>query len=146
MVDKEKGSMKKLKLFENYLYNGREVDDNEFKGLMFSADDITNVSTILDNLDKILPTENYTIGESSVDTMKIASADSHYWYSTQYRPRSVYYKGTELCIAYPRMKYNGDNGSVKLMDVNNTNVGYVIRSIRNDADYAKEWLLKKYGS
>lgn len=67
--------MKKLKLFENYKFFGREVSDEEFWSSMTTADYLTTITTIMENLDKILPSSNYEIKDVTQRGLEIAQAD-----------------------------------------------------------------------
>lgn len=137
--------MKKLKLFENYKFFGREVSDDEFRSSMTTADYLTTITTIMENLDKILPSSNYELRDITQRGLEIAKADRRNNSNGSLPWKSLFYKGTEICVIYTRSGI-ADNGSVKIVDIDNNNKNRVIRSIRNDADDIKVWLEKTYGN
>ena len=136
--------MKKLKLFENYKFFGREVSDEEFWSSMTTADYLTTITTIMENLDKILPSSNYEIKDVTQRGLEIAQADDRSYSNGSLPWKSLFYRGTEICVIYTRQAIS-DNGSVKVVDVN-TRKNKIIRSIKNDADDIKAWLEKNYGN
>ena len=136
--------MKKLKLFENYKFFGREVSDEEFRSSMTTADYLTTITTIMENLDKILPSSNYKLEDATQRGIEVATSDSRSYSNGNLPWQSLFYNGIEVCVIYTRSAV-ADNGSVKVVDINNTNKGIVIRSIRNDADDVRVWLKKTYG-
>lgn len=136
--------MKKLKLFENYKFFGREVSDEEFRSSMTTADYLTTITTIMENLDKILPSSNYELKDITQKGLDVAQSDDHSYSNGSLPWKSLFYKGEEICVIYTRSAI-ADNGSVKIVDIN-TYKNKIIRSIRNDADDVKSWLEKIYGN
>lgn len=136
--------MKKLKLFENYKFFGREVSDEEFWHSMTTADFLTTITTIMENLDKILPSSNYELKDVTQQGLDVAQSDDRSYSNGSLPWKSLFYRGTEICVIYTRQAI-ADNGSVKIIDIN-TNKNKLIRSIRNDADDIKSWLEKNYGN
>lgn len=136
--------MKKLKLFENYKFFGREVSDEEFWSSMTTADYLTTITTIMENLDKILPSSNYEVKDVTQRGLEIAQSDDRSYSNGSLPWKSLFYRGTEICVIYTRQAIS-DNGSVKVVDVN-TRKNKIIRSIKNDADDIKAWLEKNYGN
>ena len=136
--------MKKLKLFENYKFFGREVNDEEFWSSMTTADYMTTITTIMENLDKILPSSNYEVRDVTQRGLDIAQSDDRSYSNGSLPWKSLFYKGEEICVIYTRQAI-ADNGSVKVVDIN-TNKNKIIRSIKNDADDIKSWLEKNYGN
>lgn len=136
--------MKKLKLFENYKFFGREVSDDEFYSSMTTADYLTTLTTIMENLDKILPSNNYELKDVTQRGLDVAQSDDRSYSNGSLPWKSLFYKGTEICVIYTRSAV-ADNGSVKIVDIN-THKNKLIRSIRNDADDVKSWLEKTYGN
>lgn len=136
--------MKKLKLFENYKFFGREVSDEEFWSSMTTADYMTTITTIMENLDKILPSSNYEVRDVTQRGLDIAQSDDRSYSNGSLPWKSLFYKGEEICVIYTRQAI-ADNGSVKVVDIN-TRKNKIIRSIRNDADDIKSWLEKNYGN
>lgn len=136
--------MKKLKLFENYKFFGREVSDEEFWSSMTTADFLTTITTIMENLDKILPSSNYELKDATQRGLDVAQSDDRSYSNGSLPWKSLFYRGTEICVIYTRSAI-ADNGSVKVVDIN-TNKSKIIRSIKNDADDIKSWLEKNYGN
>lgn len=136
--------MKKLKLFENYKFFGREVSDEEFWSSMATADFLTTITTIMENLDKILPSSNYELKDATQRGLDVAQSDDRSYSNGSLPWKSLFYRGTEICVIYTRSAIS-DNGSVKIVDVN-TRKNKIIRSIKNDADDIKAWLEKNYGN
>lgn len=136
--------MKKLRLFENYKFFGKEVSDEEFRSSMTTADYLTTITTIMENLDKVLPSSNYELKDVTQRGLDVAQSDGRSYLNGSLTWKSLFYKGTEICVIYTRSSI-ADNGSVKIIDVN-THKSKVIRSIRNDADDVKSWLEKTYGN
>ena len=136
--------MKKLKLFENYKFFGKEVSDDEFYSSMATADYLTTITAIMENLDKILPSSNYELKDATQRGLEIAQSDGRSYSNGSLPWKSLFYRGEEICVIYMRSAM-ADNGSVKIVDVN-TNKNKIIRSIRNDADDVKSWLEKTYGN
>ena len=136
--------MKKLRLFENYKFFGREVSDKEFKSSMTTADYLTTITTIMENLDKILPSSNYELRDVTQKGLDIVQSDDRSYLNGSLPWKSLFYKGEEICVIYTRSAI-ADNGSVKIVDIN-TRKNKIIRSIRNDADDIKSWLEKTYGN
>lgn len=136
--------MKKLKLFENYKFFGREVSDEEFWSSMTTADYMTTITTIMENLDKILPSSNYEVRDVTQRGLDIVQSDDRSYSNGSLPWKSLFYKGEEICVIYTRQAI-ADNGSVKVVDIN-TRKNKIIRSIRNDADDIKSWLEKNYGN
>ena len=136
--------MKKLKLFENYKFFGREVSDEEFWSSMTTADFLTTITTIMENLDKILPSSNYELKDATQRGLDVAQSDDRSYSNGSLPWKSLFYRGTEICVIYTRSAI-ADNGSVKVVDIN-TRKNKIIRSIRNDADDVKSWLEKTYGN
>lgn len=136
--------MKKLRLFENYKFFGREISDEEFRSSMTTADFLTTITTIMENLDKILPSSNYELRDTTQKGLDVAQLDDRGYSNGSLPWKSLFYKGEEICVIYTRSAI-ADNGSVKIVDIN-TNKSKVIRSIRNDADDVKSWLEKTYGN
>ena len=137
--------MKKLKLFENYKFFGKEVSDEEFWSSMTTTDYLTTITTIMENLDKILPSVNYELKDVTQKGLNVAQSDDRSYSNGSLPWKSLFYKGTEICVIYTRSTMADNNGSVKIVDVN-TNKNKIIRSIRNDADDVKSWLEKNYGN
>lgn len=123
---------------------GREVSDEEFWSSMTTADYLTTITTIMENLDKILPSSNYEIKDVTQRGLEIAQADDRSYSNGSLPWKSLFYRGTEICVIYTRSAIS-DNGSVKIVDVN-TRKNKIIRSIKNDADDIKAWLEKNYGN
>lgn len=136
--------MKKLRLFENYKFFGREVSDEEFRFSMTTADYLTTITTIMENLDKILPSSNYELKDVTQKGLDMAQSDDRSYLNGSLSWKSLFYKGTEICVIYTRSAI-ADNGSAKIVDIN-THKSKIIRSIRNDADDVKSWLEKTYGN
>ena len=136
--------MKKLKLFENYKFFGREVSDEEFWSSMTTADYLTTITTIMENLDKILPSSNYELKDVTQQGLDVAQSDDRSYSNGSLPWKSLFYRGTEICVIYTRQAI-ADNGSVKVVDIN-TRKSKIIRSIRNDVDDIKSWLEKNYGN
>lgn len=136
--------MKKLKLFENYKFFGREVSDEEFWSSMTTADFLTTITTIMENLDKILPSSNYELKDATQRGLDVAQSDDRSYSNGSLPWKSLFYRGTEICVIYTRSAI-ADNGSVKVVDIN-TRKNKIIRSIKNDADDIKSWLEKNYGN
>lgn len=136
--------MKKLKLFENYKFFGREVSDEEFWSSMTRADFLTTITTIMENLDKILPSSNYELKDTTQRGLDVAQSDDRSYSNGSLPWKSLFYRGTEICVIYTRSAI-ADNGSVKVVDIN-TRKNKIIRSIKNDADDIKSWLEKNYGN
>lgn len=136
--------MKKLKLFENYKFFGREVSDEEFWSSMAIADFLTTITTIMENLDKILPSSNYELKDATQRGLDVAQSDDRSYSNGSLPWKSLFYRGTEICVIYTRSAI-ADNGSVKVVDIN-TRKSKIIRSIKNDADDIKSWLEKNYGN
>lgn len=136
--------MKKLKLFENYKFFGMEISDEEFRSAMTTADYLTAITTIMENLDKILPSSNYELKDVTQRGIDVARLDDRNYSKGGLPWQSLFYRGKEICVIYMRSAM-ADNGSVKIVDIN-TNKSKVIRSIRNDADDVKSWLEKTYGN
>lgn len=68
--------MKKLKLFENYKFYSIEVSDNEFYySCMASLGYPTTITTIMENLDKILPFSNYELKDATQRGIDVARLD-----------------------------------------------------------------------
>ena len=67
--------MKKLKLFENYKFFGMEISDEEFRSSMTIADYLTTITTIMENLDKILPSSNYELKDITQKGLDVAQSD-----------------------------------------------------------------------
>lgn len=136
--------MKKLKLFENYKFFGREISDEEFWSSMTTADFLTTITTIMENLDKILPSSNYELKDATQRGLDVAQSDDRSYSNGSLPWKSLFYRGTEICVIYTRSAI-ADNGSVKVVDIN-TRKNKIIRSIRNDTDDVKSWLEKNYGN
>ena len=67
--------MKKLRLFENYKFFGMELSDEEFRSAMTTADYLTTITTIMENLDKILPSSNYELKDATQRGIDVARLD-----------------------------------------------------------------------
>ena len=111
---------------------------------MTTADYLTTITTIMENLDKILPSSNYELKDVTQKGLEVAQSDGRSYSNGSLPWKSLFYKGTEICVIYTRSAMT-DNGSIKIVDIN-TNKNKIIRSIRNDADDVKSWLEKTYGN
>lgn len=104
--------MKKLRLFENYKFFGREVSDEEFRSSMTTADYLATITTIMENLDKILPSSNYELRDVTQTGLDVAQSDDRSYLNGSLTWKSLFYRGEEICVIYTRRAI-ADNGSVK---------------------------------